>query len=637
MFANGRKTIGLIIGETTQEYQQEICHCMQERAEQLGYNLAIFIIYGHYGISRDYYQSGLGLFEIPAYDKLAGLILAFDTFNQGDYESEVRELLLKKIRKELNCPVVSLREELAGVNNILLDEKTTMEGVIRHIIEDHWARDIAFMTGVEGRYDAEQRLACFRRIMDEYGFPVGENRVFYGDFWKMRAGDACDHFLAGGKVPEAILCANDYMAMAVIGELHARGYRVPDDIIVTGYDGLEEGLVFSPSLSTVKVDFRDMAYQTIDLIDRHQDDPKTLETLYARTKVVPRQSCGCLGKECQEITAKRSGKYMDNMWQEHLEMQISLMSIEFASVCEIQDIHNIIDKYIYTIEDFQDYYICLRDDLETYREKFNGFTEKMHLYVGIKDRKHMGDVDIVFDKSVLLPEEVMDPEPQCYYFTPIHYANRCFGYEAYKFQKEKECGIMYIRWNIALSNAIEGILSRKHMSAVLQEMEAMYTTDVMTGLFNRRGFEKYGRRLFTRARALDEVVAVIGIDMDGLKPINDIYGHHEGDSALRAVGYAINEAALSEQVGARIGGDEYEVIFPCQSEEDVRHWISCFEASLDRYNKKSDKPYNVYASWGYKVGVPGVSETMESYMKESDDIMYKNKVANKMRRNEEFR
>lgn len=62
-----------------------------------------------------------------------------------------------------------------------------------------------------------------------------------------------------------------------------------------------------------------------------------------------------------------------------------------------------------------------------------------------------------------------------------------------------------------------------------------------------------------------------------------------------------------------------------------------FERSLANYNKKSHKPYEVYASLGYKMGIPGAGDTLESYMRESDDIMYHNKVANKMKRNQTLR
>lgn len=633
MFSNGRKTIGLFIFNTHGEFQSKICQGMSERAEQLGYNLAIFSSYGSYGTNKEYFQGEMAVFELPLYERFAGIVVAFDTFNNA---AEARELIMKNIREHASCPVVSLREALEGASSVLIDDNYSMEGVIRHVIEEHKKKDIAFMTGIKGRYDAEARLRCFRRVMEEYGYPVDEHRVFYGDFWKGKGKEACDWFIQDGKYPEAILCANDNMAMAVIDELYGRGIRVPQDILVTGYDGEEGGLVFSPSLTSVAIDFHEMAFQAVDLIDRHQEDGKP-EDVYLSTQVVPRESCGCGDRGHILTYAQRCQTHKIHTRQENLEMQFSFMSIDFHDVTSIDRMHEVISRYIYNIEDFENYFICLRDDIESGREKFSGYTDTMHVRVGIKNRENMKSVDIPFGRDQFLPAEVTGQGPQCYFFYPLHFQDSYFGYEAYSFQDNNRCGEAYVRWSISVSNAIQNILTQKKMNDLISELQDMYIQDVLTGLYNRRGFEQYARMQFAKARAEDSMVCVIGIDMDGLKPINDIYGHHEGDSALKAVGYAVQEAAVPGQIGARTGGDEFEIIFPCEGEDEVKKWIGRFEQSLDKFNEKSQKPYEVHASLGYVAGIPEAGDSIESYMKESDNIMYRNKVENKRKRNESLR
>ncbi|MCI9539226.1 MAG: GGDEF domain-containing protein [Eubacterium sp.] len=632
MFSNGRKTIGLMIFNTYADFQSQICWGMAERAEQLGYNLAIISSYGSYGTYQEYYQGEMMIFDLPSYDEFAGIVVAFDTFNIP----AARDRILEHIQEEADCPVVSLRERLVGVNNILIDEHHSMEGVIRHIVEEHGKKDIAFMTGHQGRFDAEARLRCFRKAMEKYELPVNDHRIFYGDFWREKGKEACDWFGQGGQYPEAIICANDYMALSVIDELYERGVRVPEDVLVTGFDGVEEGVVYSPSLTTLHVDFKEMAYGAVDLIHKHQDDD-LVEDVFVSTKVVARESCGCLERGHSSTIAQRCAQHKFGARSENLEMQFSFMAIDFNQVSSIEEMHQVISKYIYNIENIKNYVICLREDVEENKVRFRGYSDTMHVRTAIKERLDMGEVDIPFERKLLLPEEMNSDEPQCYFFYPIHFQDSCFGYEAYSFLNHESYGTAYVRWTIAVSNAIHNILSQKKMNDLIVELENMYIQDVLTGLYNRRGFEKYGRMQFSKARARDSIICVLGIDLDGLKPINDIYGHHEGDSALRAVGYAIQEAAIQGQIGARIGGDEFEVIFPCRDKTDVENWIQVFEESLDNFNQKSQKPYDVHASWGYKIGVPTVNDTIESYMNESDDIMYKNKVANKLSRNEALR
>lgn len=288
MFGNGRKTIGLFIFSSYEQYQQEICHGIAEQAYKKGYNVAVFNSFGRYGDNVEYFEGEARIFDLPDYSKFAGIVLATDTF---DIEG-AKEKIMEHIRNEARCPVVSLRQAMNGINNILLDERDTMEEIIRHVIEVHKAKDIAFMSGPKDRYDANFRLACFKRIMKEYGYEIGENRVFYGNFWKDQGGRACDYFFSAGKWPEAIICANDNMALSVCDILCERGIRVPEDIIVTGYDGEEEGKYYQPALTTVKVDFRDMAHQAVNLIDKHQEDLQN-EIIYAKTKCYLKESCGC--------------------------------------------------------------------------------------------------------------------------------------------------------------------------------------------------------------------------------------------------------------------------------------------------------------------------------------------------------
>ncbi len=658
MFQNERKTIGLFIFNPKGDFQGEVCRAMAVRAEQLGYNLAVFSSYGAYGTDGSGYETGeMMIYDLPDYDKFDGIVLALDTFSiEG-----ARKKVLRSIEKYSSCPVVSLREPMEGFHNILIREENSMEKITRHVIETHGKKDIAFMTGVKGREDAEKRLSCFKKVMAEYGYPVGEHRVFYGDFWKGKGKEACDWFSSDGTYPEAILCANDYMALSVIDELFERGLRVPEDVIVTGYDGLEEGVYYNPSLTTVHVNFEDMAYKAVDLIERHQQDDE-VETLYAELETVPRVSCGCELSDNTTAAARRCSLHKAMTEGDNVDMQFSFMTIDLSGVKSIGKLHEVISKYIYNVEGFENYYVCLREDIaftgnalsdsghegtihrgtapvgrESKSEAGTGYTDKMHIRAAIQHREDLGEVDIAFDRHMLLPKELIDDTPQCYYFVPIHYRDNGYGYEAYSFGGRKRYGKTYVRWNISISNAIYNIISYNRMNDLIFELENMYIQDTLTGLYNRRGFEKCAGEQFYQAKRKERMVCVVGIDMDGLKPINDIYGHHEGDSALCVVGYAIKEAVVPGQIGARIGGDEFEVIFPCGSEADVRRWVETFERSLDTYNKKSGKSYEVHASLGYRAGIPAADDTLAGYMKESDDIMYKNKLENKRKRNELLR
>ena len=358
MFHNNRKTIAIFSCNSHGEYQREICTGAAIQAEKLGYNLAIFTCYGNYGQSTLYAQGEKDIFSLPDYDEFSGIIVAGDSFSIDEAIGNVLETLREKVK----CPIVSLQQRMAGANNLLVDNMLSMGGMIRHLIECHGVKDIAFMTGRKGHPDAEERLVAFYQIMEEYHLPVSEHRVYYGDFWKNEGKAACDWFMEEGKCPDAIVCANDYMAMAVIDELYKRNLSVPQDVIVTGYDGIKSGMIYSPSVTTVRVDFTDMAKKAVTLIDKHQNDP-SVEDIYVTAELKARESCGCLADNHSSIVYYRCMNHDNIVNHDNLEMQFCFMNIRLGRVEKIEEINPIIQMYIYNIEGFKNYLICLRDDI----------------------------------------------------------------------------------------------------------------------------------------------------------------------------------------------------------------------------------------------------------------------------------
>lgn len=88
---------------------------------------------------------------------------------------------------------------------------------------------------------------------------------------------------------------------------------------------------------------------------------------------------------------------------------------------------------------------------------------------------------------------------------------------------------------------------------------------------------------------------------------------------------------------ARTGGDEFVVLAKNVTEMEGRAWMLKMEKELEKFNKTSEKPYAIHASYGITSRVPEETESMQQYIKESDEKMYRYKVMNKKRRGEELR
>lgn len=615
------------------EFQNKLCHGISVGAEKLGYNVVIFSSYGNYGHNARYFVGEQQLYDLPPYEQLDGVIVALDTME----EIESRELIMGKVREKCNCPIVSIREVIEDANNLLVDNSTCMEGIIRHFIEEHKFTKLSFMTGPQDHWDAKERLECFEKIMEEYHLPVEEHQKYYGDFWKNKGEEACDWFLQKEELPEAIICANDYMAESVASELIGRGYRIPDDICVSGYDGVSTGMAFTPSITTMTVPFFEMGKKAVEIIHEKQKCPQKVENYYFEAQVIARESCGCQKKDDDEVIQVRREIYEEGKVEKNREVQFDFMSINLGEIYTMEGIADTISSYIFNVENFSDYALCLNPNLIE-REDFSTYDDTLELRIAFCNQRNMGKLRLPYAKKELLPALMTDDErPQIWYFAPMHYQDKCLGFEAFRFYPKGETGKLYQGWNVVLSNKIQDAIMHRKLQDAIGELEYMYDRDSLTGLYNRRGLESHGNKIFEESIEQHKSVFHAVIDLDGMKQINDNYGHPEGDFALRKVTEAMQVVCGEQGICARTGGDEFVVLSNTITEKQGIAWIHEIEEYLNKFNDSDEKEYEIHASVGYVCRVPKTDENMETFTRESDEVMYKNKVANKAKRGEPLR
>ena len=153
--------------------------------------------------------------------------------------------------------------------------------------------------------------------------------------------------------------------------------------------------------------------------------------------------------------------------------------------------------------------------------------------------------------------------------------------------------------------------------------------DMLTGLYNRRGLENKLDRLFKSSDNLKNSVMVM-IDSDGLKMINDTYGHRNGDAYLLKIKDVINEIRPNNSIFARQGGDEFILfIYGCESEEELNKYIQMVDKQRDRMVLSiDDAEVRVRFSYGYAI-CHNNSVDYEALIREADENMYIDKNSRK--------
>ena len=619
---NGRKTIGIILFDITGYYQQQLVHTLSKTASKCGYNLLTFSAFTIYGSDTKNAAGEYNILHLIPYEHLDALIVCHDTFNSDEAVDE----LWKLVTERCQAPIISIRKKVNGCYNILVEDTDAIPTFVRHFHDVHHFDRIAFMSGPYNHPDAIFRLEKYKEAMAELGLDCPEEYIFEGDFWKNCAADAANHFMNLTNRPQAIVCANDYMALSLCKELTLQGYSVPQDVAISGFDDVRDARANVPPLTTCSVSIPDMAKKAMETIDTLLNGKEAPACTFVPTKIIIRNSCGCESSTMKDLSLSR-------MYEVELMEQLinhnahnTFVSISLENMTSAEDIGDYL-----RLEDVpdiaRDFYLCLgihgNGAYPQVKKKAPGFAKRSHSIYSLRDLNPIATSS--FETKKLLPPEAIREEPMAVFFFPIHYLEYNFGYVAATSNGEEAQDTLFHSWLSLIGNTLENSRIRAKNQALLEKLNMLYHEDFLTKLYNRRGFEQFSEEEFSEAKKHNIKTMTLSIDMDNLKYINDIYGHSHGDLALQTIADAMRQACSGCEICARIGGDEFAVFGYDYSEEKAKQYTENFLQYLKDFNADSSLPYCVNASFGYTISDPSLSISREQYMKVSDDLLYQNK------------
>lgn len=157
------------------------------------------------------------------------------------------------------------------------------------------------------------------------------------------------------------------------------------------------------------------------------------------------------------------------------------------------------------------------------------------------------------------------------------------------------------------------------------EIRNLSMTDDLTGLHNRRGFLALTEHRQKLARRTKIPFSLIYADMDGLKQINDTFGHQEGSEAIRQIARILKESFRESDIVARLGGDEFTVCVPDTIARNITIPIARLKENLQRYNRERTHLYELSLSIGAVCVSSDDDSSIEDLLVKADRTMYENK------------
>ncbi len=537
--------------------------------------------------------------------------------------SVTTERLLKKAH-ECSIPVIVIGEEHENCFNIRYNDDGF--GVaVRHLIDFHGLKSLHMMAGKENNFFSDKRIAVFKKVLEEHGLPFDNSMVSYGEFWSEPAAAATERLIAENRLPQGFVCANDIMALAVIDTLKQHGYRVPEDVAVTGYDGIEEIKFSEPPITTVGRNDKKFAEVIIELIP--QVIAGKTGTDYVDPGLICNHSCGC------ENTAKADpARYIiaqNNRFNRYQDESIVLT--EASARIQMCDC---LEEICYNMHvDDKMYAMCCLLKKECIDEKIppstvldKGFSDELFLLYDCDRIEYMKLHGEHFTPCMMPASDIIPTlhfyldDKRCMIFNSLCHLGISLGYVCFHFSDHTGANYLKIPQTVtALNNAIGGFRNNRYQQYLARQIEEMYRTDALTGLYNRRGFGAAYEKMLDNLG--DKTLTAVLCDLDGLKQINDNYGHEEGDIAIRTAAQTLKKVCPDGAICTRFGGDEMLAVFPSE-ELDIR---GSFDRELDNFNKVSGKPYEVAGSMGIITTEIGERPSFEELLKRTDDLMYTEK------------
>ena len=387
-----RKKVAVFVSSMYGSMVHDMQVGIREAALEHGVKLIFFASFSD-GFSREVYdqyikydEGDIVPFKIPDLRDFDGAILLSTSFPAG-YKERIDGILLSS-----GIPVINLGGYDDRYYSIINDEKKSYAGIVEHVIKEHGCKDIYHVAGKPVYVFTHARVDCFKETLEKYGLPNGDERIYYGTLWRDCGYPAVDYILEqcakdGKDHPDAIICANDYTAVGVCDALRSKGLRVPEDVIVTGYDGIDVAYLGYPSITTSVQPFYEAGYESINVFEKLWSGEEVDKTITVFGKPSINQSCGCVSMDKNNVEAIRQ-VYSSRMGKmEYLSQSMTNMILGMSGAESMEECFKEIEKNARTDTGFKDFIMCLSpnwDKQEVVVDDTEIKNEKMTVVAGFR-------------------------------------------------------------------------------------------------------------------------------------------------------------------------------------------------------------------------------------------------------------
>lgn len=626
-----KKKIALFTTGWCGEILSQFIEGLQKALENEPVDIFMFLSYSTYTDTDTIRRGEMNTFSLPCFSDFDGVIIFGSGLDFKEYEDSI-----VKRSMEANIPVIMQGRKRDGVYYIGSDNYQATKDMVKHLRDEHGVRKIVFFAGSRESYDSGLRLKAVKDYLDEIGSSNELMEVFYTNWVNLEANrrisEMCENH---EEMPDAFICANDGIAMQTCVSLNDHGYRVPENILITGYDHIDDSQLFYPSIASVDQCFLEMGEKAGRVWLKLLEEPVCEMSHIIPCRFIPGDSCKCFAyRNSDEIRRQRGRDNFKNRanttyfnWKLDAIDSTTLQSASYQelkqNLCQL-----FIGNHAFEGDSF---HVLLEPSFgqsihdQAVKVRSEGYSESMEVLYSIEDKKaYEGEM---FESKKLIPGYTGKGKNHLYAFLSLYEGNEIYGYTVFRDPGENiENRFLYMYIN-RMRTVFDKFRKVVTLDLINKRLMDLMQRDPLTNVSNRMAYEDKEKSLQEKIDAgADLSFAVVMFDVNNLKQINDSNGHDAGDGYLiRTCRFICN--IFKHSPVYRLGGDEFVTILIGEDYDHRSTLLGKIEDGMSRYSEELPLPEDyISIAYGMAVYTPPKDKKIQSVVRRADKEMYKKKA-----------
>lgn len=531
-----RPIICVVSAEANSIEQRQLLSGIIEKAQEYGYDTAVLSNIYNPNISVNSLESENRIYELVHSEQISAVILISESFVNEQIREAIANSMLSK-----DVPMIILGAHLEEFRDpkftfLNTGDEDDSEELVDHLIEKHGFTNIDFLTGNDYLELSRKRAEGYRRSLRKHGIPVDERKIHYGDFWMTSGEELADKYANGSlPLPQAVACANDYMAYGMLDEFRRSNIRVPEDITVISYDYIAKRIMHYPMLTSYQRNRADLGRSAVEIIHCRLEGIPEPDFVPPKGRFILGDSCPC-------------GKNLDEYFTELNDVKIkrdfeawnlfSSLDQEITESKNLDEFVEILGKFHWLIRDARNIMLCLQSnwyDPSSEVSEIMSCRSVMPWLDNSPFEAHRFDFAEIFSRH---------SSPAVYYFNPVFFGQRIFGHIVIRYDTPDTYDDIFRNWIKSVSICLEFLRMKNDIRYLTSCQNLSEQRDTLTGMYNAAGLERaynsavlHGNKemyfVMLRICLSEESISIANTDdrikaiLDASRALDEFCGNHD--------------------------------------------------------------------------------------------------------------